>query len=168
MMLPMQAIWIYGQELPKQRKEDHTPSKEKHQRYTRNAGRTIKGRESRVVGLTGQRDEVFLNGRTAPTSVSPSILSIANCLVARVENNSMHLPMKLSGETQPEIEIVEEGFLDCGARGKFIDQNYMKAKGFEKEPFSQPIPVYNVDGTLNKKGTIRYYIDLNIEVHGQT
>ena len=28
--------------------------------------------------------------------------------------------------------------------------------------------VYNVDGTPNKWGTIRYYVDLKIEVHGQT
>ena len=28
------------------------------------------------------------------------------------------------------------------------------------------IKVYNVDGTPNKQGTINYYVDLNIEVHG--
>jgi hypothetical protein len=80
----------------------------------------------------------------------------------------MHLPMKLSSETQPRIEIVEEGFFNSGARGKFIDQNYVKAKGFgfEKEPFFVPIPVYNVDSTPNKKEMIRYYVDLNIKVHG--
>ena len=27
----------------------------------------------------------------------------------------MNLPIKLSSEKQKEIEIVEEGFLDCGA-----------------------------------------------------
>ena len=80
----------------------------------------------------------------------------------------MHLPMKLSSEKQPGIEIVEEGFLDSGAGGKFIDQNYAKEKGFDKEPFSEPIPVYNVDGTPNKRGTIRHYVDLNIEIHGRT
>jgi hypothetical protein len=80
----------------------------------------------------------------------------------------MHIPMKISSETQKEIEIVEEGFLDCGAGGKFINQSYAKANGLEQKPYSKPIPVYNVDGTLNKRGTIKHYVDLNIEIHGRT
>ena len=46
----------------------------------------------------------------------------------------MNLPLKLSSERQNGIVIVEEGFLDSGAGGKFIDQNYAKAKGMETEP----------------------------------
>jgi hypothetical protein len=99
--------------------------------------------------------------------VSPIILSIANCLVARVDNNSMNLPMKLSSEKQKEMEIVEEGFLDSGAGGKFIDQNYARTKGLEKKELKEPIKVYNVDGTPNKRGTIRHYVNLNIEIHGR-
>ena len=79
----------------------------------------------------------------------------------------MYLPMKISSEKQKEIEIVEEGFLDCGATGKFIDQIYARSKGLELEPLDKPIKVYNVDGTMNKRGTIRYYADLNIEIHGK-
>jgi hypothetical protein len=59
-------------------------------------------------------------------SAPPIILSIANCLVARVEHNTIYLPIKISSEKQEGIEIVEEGFLDCGATGKFIDQNYAR------------------------------------------
>ena len=66
--------------------------------------------------------------RTASTSASPT-LSIAQCLIARVNNNAMNLPIKLLSEKQKEIEIVEEGFLDCGAGGKFINQNYTRMKG---------------------------------------
>jgi hypothetical protein len=62
----------------------------------------------------------------------------------------MYLPIKITSEKQKEIEIVEEGFLDCGAMGKFIDQNYARAKGLELEPLKKPIKVYNVDGTQNK------------------
>ena len=83
-------------------------------------------------------------------SAPPITLSIANCLVAQVERNTMYLPVKISSEKQTGIEIVEEGFLDCGATGKFIDQNYTKDKGLKTEPLKEPIKVYNVDGTLNK------------------
>ena len=98
------------------------------------------------------------------TSASPT-LSIAQCLSARVDNNAMNLPIKLSSEKQKEIEIVEEGFLDCGAGGKFIDQNYTRMKGMEA--LKEPIRVYNVDGTPNKRGTIRYYVNLKIELHAK-
>ena len=58
--------------------------------------------------------------------------------------------MKISSEKQKGIEIIEEGFLYCGATGKFIDQNYAKDKGLKTETLDQPVKVYNVDGTLNK------------------
>jgi hypothetical protein len=79
----------------------------------------------------------------------------------------MYMPMKISSDKQEGIEIVEDGFLDCGATGKFIDQIYARSKGLELEPLDKPIKVYNVDGTLNKRGTIRQYVDLNVEIHGK-
>ena len=79
----------------------------------------------------------------------PVTLSIAHCLVARVEWNTMYLPMKILSEKHG-IEIVEEGFLDCRATGKFIDQNYAKSIGLKLEQLDDPIKVYNVDGTPNK------------------
>ena len=48
--------------------------------------------------------------------------------------------------------------MDCGAGGKFIDQNYTRMKGIKMEALKEPIQVYNVDGTPNKRGTIRYYV----------
>jgi hypothetical protein len=49
--------------------------------------------------------------------------------------------MKATSEKQKEIEIVEDGFLDCGATGKFIDQHYAKAKGLELETLDKPLKV---------------------------
>ena len=37
----------------------------------------------------------------------------------------------------------------------------------DQQDLDKPIKVYNVDGTPNKQGTIRKYIDLNLEIHGQ-
>ena len=51
------------------------------------------------------------------------MLSITQGLVAQVDYNSMDLPMKIS--SKKGIEIVEEGFVDSGAGGKFIDQNFI-------------------------------------------
>ena len=82
-------------------------------------------------------------------SASPT-LSIAQCLLAQVDNNAMNLPIKLLSEKQKGIEIIEEGFLDCGAGGKFVDQNYTRMKGIKMEALKEPIQVYYVDETLNK------------------
>ena len=80
----------------------------------------------------------------------------------------MYLPIKILYEKQKGIEIIKEGFLDCGATGKFINHNYAKANGLEMEQLEKPLKVYNVDGTANKRRMIRHYVDLNIYIHGKT
>ena len=47
-------------------------------------------------------------------SAPPVTLSIAHCLVARIERNTMYLPMKISSERQKGIEILEEGSVRPG------------------------------------------------------
>ena len=49
-----------------------------------------------------------------------------------------------------------------------LTRTTQKYKGLKTEPLKEPIKVYNVDGTLNKRGTIRQYVDLNIEIHRKT
>ena len=58
--------------------------------------------------------------------------------------------------------------LDSGSGGKFIDQNYAKTLNLPLKTLDKPIPTINVDRTLNKKGTIKHYINLELEVFGQT
>ena len=77
----------------------------------------------------------------------------------------MYLPMKISSDEQGETKIVE-GLLDSGASRKFIDQNYVKTIRVKTKTLDKKIKVYNVDGTPNKQGTIRKYVELNLEVHG--
>ena len=52
--------------------------------------------------------------------------------------------------------------IDCGAGGVFIDQNF--AKNFEQRKLDHPLTAKNVDGTINKKGTIENYVDLEFEI----
>jgi hypothetical protein len=44
--------------------------------------------------------------------------------------------------------------LDCGATGLFIDGNFMKMKNLMTRKLSQPVNVYNVDGTPNEAGKV--------------
>jgi hypothetical protein len=77
--------------------------------------------------------------------------------------------MHLEGETESGKIIVDtEGMIDSGAGGKFIDQNFARNKKLPLQLLPTPLKVYNVDGTLNKQGTIRYSTTMNVTIHGHT
>ena len=39
--------------------------------------------------------------------------------------------------------------------------------GFKTHKLEKPLQAYNVDGTENKRGTIKYYANLNLEINGR-
>ena len=45
--------------------------------------------------------------------------------------------------------------IDYGAEGAFIDQNF--TKNFEQKKLDHPLTAKNLDGMINKKGTIKKY-----------
>ena len=57
--------------------------------------------------------------------------------------------------------------IDSGAGGKFIDQNFAKKEKLETKDLENPLVVYNVNGTLNKTGTIRKYVDFPMIINGK-
>jgi hypothetical protein len=97
-------------------------------------------------------------------SVSPTLLTISSLLYTREEHNAMYLPIQITSDTESGMEIVE-GLLDSGASGEFIDQDYARDIHAIKNDLPNPIPVYNVDETPNKEGTITQYVDLNLKIH---
>jgi len=46
----------------------------------------------------------------------------------------------------------------------FLDQNYARKLKVKEIVLDKPIIARNVDGTLNKKGTIRTYVDLQFKI----
>ena len=62
-------------------------------------------------------------------------------------------------------ETVEtESLLDSGAEGVFIDQNYAKKLHLDIKMLEKPVLARNVDGTVNKRGTIKSYVDLQFKI----
>ena len=53
-----------------------------------------------------------------------------------------------------------EALLDCGATHNFIDPRTIKTLAMGINPLKQPLTVHNVDGTVNKGGTISHYCNL--------
>ena len=70
----------------------------------------------------------------------PVTLSIAQCLVARIERNTMYLPIKILSEKQKGIEIVKEGFLDCGATSALKSGPVSVLLPFLEGPQTGPVP----------------------------
>ena len=97
-----------------------------------------------------------------PASLSLSIYSIQ---VATIMNkNLLFIPISLD---KKEKNVETLGLIDSGAGGKFIDQSFAREEKLETKDLENPLVVYNVDGMLNKTGTIRKYVDLSMTINGR-
>src|SRR5262245_65906570 len=61
-----------------------------------------------------------------------------------------------------------QALLDCGATGLFISKDYAKKEQIETKKLSTPIPVRNVDGTLNEAGPIAEVADVILRYKGHS
>ena len=82
-------------------------------------------------------------------------------IIASAEGNNNSLKLKLEVETTDTAQRRSVMTLvDSGVTGECIDQDYVKSCGFKLIKLTQPIPVYNVDGTLNNDGSITKVVSL--------
>jgi len=80
----------------------------------------------------------------------------------------MTIPLEISCESTCGKKTAElTALLDTGAGGKFIDQNYAKEMKMKTIDLEHPLKVYNVDGTPNKRGTIRRYVTVDLTINGR-
>jgi len=80
-----------------------------------------------------------------------------------VEDGSTSLKLKVELETTDTGEVKSvSSFVDSGATREFIDLHYAKSNRLHTRKLSEPIPVYDVDGTLNKAGSITEVSHLEI------
>ena len=91
-------------------------------------------------------------------------LSIHSVQAATVLNkNSLFIKIMLEGKKNVETLAL----IDSGAGGKFINQNFARKERLDMKDLENPLVVYNVDGTLNKIGTIKKYVDLPMIINGR-
>ena len=88
-----------------------------------------------------------------------SLTNILTVFNRSINENSFTIPIKIN-----EKNVETETLIDSGAGGKFIDQNYTRTSTLLLQNLTKPIPALNIDGTLNKKGTIKHYINLNLDI----
>jgi len=78
-----------------------------------------------------------------------------------VEDGSTSLKLKVELQTTDTGEVKSvNSFVNSRATGEFIDRHYAKSNWLHTQKLSKPIPVYNVDGTLNEAGSITEVVDL--------
>jgi hypothetical protein len=56
--------------------------------------------------------------------------------------------------TDMAVRRCTQALIDCGATGCFIDVEWAQSNNVPTHPLTNPIPVYNVDGTANEAGMI--------------
>ena len=79
--------------------------------------------------------------------------------MAELGPNSLYLRVEVeSTETQRKYGV--RALVDSGATGLFIDREYVKSNQIPTRKLSQPIPVYNMDGSANMGGSISEVVEL--------
>jgi hypothetical protein len=82
----------------------------------------------------------------------------------------------MSLAVEVEIELTDtavkrhtQALIDCSATRCFIDIEWAKLNNIPTRPLTNPIPVYNVDGTANDAGAITDIADviLRYEQHSE-
>jgi hypothetical protein len=77
------------------------------------------------------------------------------------KENPISLKLKVEIETMDTAESSSVTVLvDSGATREFINRHYTKSSHFNLIKHTQPIPVYNINGTLNKAGSIMEVVTL--------
>ena len=86
----------------------------------------------------------------------PKTLTIAN-----MERISTLLKLKVEIETTNTVEKKSVmALLDSGATGECIDRDDAKSQQFKLIKLTQPIPVYNIDGSPNEASSIKEVVSL--------
>ena len=88
-----------------------------------------------------------------------SFHDLSHVLVALPNERTICLPIKLA--TGSKI-VKTTALIDCGATGNFIDISLLSKVNFPLQCLPKPIHTYNIDGTANVKGTIKWKAQMDI------
>ena len=76
-------------------------------------------------------------------------------IIASTEDSPRCLKLKVEIETTNTAEVKSvKTLVDSGATGEFINQHYIQSNWLRTWKLMEPIPVYNVDGSLNEAGSV--------------
>jgi hypothetical protein len=70
--------------------------------------------------------------------------------------------------TDTAVRRCTQALIDCGATGCFIDVEWAQSNNVPTCPLTNPISVYNVDGTANEAGMIVEIADMILHYDGHS
>src|SRR6202522_3055279 len=97
-------------------------------------------------------------------SVSPC-LEIHSVTLGLVERNTLFIPITIRDQSGGTVET--PALVDSGARLQFIEQSLARNSKLDIYNLEKPMKALNVDGTENKRGTIKQYVDLTFTINGR-
>ena len=80
------------------------------------------------------------------------------------DKNSLNIIISVK-HNRNDKTVETPALIDSGAGGTFIDQNHIQKNGYKLTELETLVKAYNVDGTENKKGTIKNYVDLQFSLN---
>ena len=101
-----------------------------------------------------------MKGETESTSVSPW-LEICSVTKLTGDNKTMFVPCEVWSKNQ---NVETKVMIDCGAGGEFVNYSFVRKNRMDLEELETPLEVRNVDGTLNKLGTITHKVTLKLKI----
>ena len=90
-------------------------------------------------------------------------LFVCSVLLATLENQSMHLPIKMGTDMRQDIKT--KVLLDSGAGGVFISHKFAEKNRLETFPLKRMISIRNIDGTSNKREMISHYVKGELKIN---
>jgi Retroviral aspartyl protease len=83
-------------------------------------------------------------------------------VASAISDNSLELSITLQTTDMGEV-FSTAALLDCGATNKFVHSDFVKRNRITTRLLSGPIPIYNVDGTLNEAGSITEVVEMMLQ-----
>ncbi len=93
------------------------------------------------------------------------VLRIGNIYEINNESSHLHIPITLTGDNR---SVNTTTLLDSGATTNFINENFVQEHHIRTHDLPSPQPLFNVDGTLNKAGTVNKYASLKLTIRKHT
>ena len=90
---------------------------------------------------------------------------MTECTISSIKLDTSHfqVPVRLSGWIR---STTNAAMIDSGATGLFLDTQYVHKNRMIKRPLPQSIKLFNIDGSLNRAGSITHSVRLLTEVNG--
>jgi hypothetical protein len=89
--------------------------------------------------------------------------NVNSCVIPELTPSSSHFKIQVTLKGRNRSATVA-AMVDCGATALFISKRFMKEKKIRTHLIPHEIPLYNIDGSRNRAGSITHMTRLRLQV----